>query len=106
MLPTPSAFYFLDPSALKHWTDIISGSFYPEKHWHMHSRTTKLLGSIQRRKKVLFLVKSLLAHFFYRIVSHFGQSLALFVEKLSIICLACIYILFTPCAMFESINYF
>ena len=39
MLPTPSAFYFLNPSALKHYRDMISGSFYPEKHWHRQKIT-------------------------------------------------------------------
>ena len=39
MLPTTSAFYFLNPSVLKHYRDIISGSFYPEKHWHKQKIT-------------------------------------------------------------------
>ena len=92
MLPTPSAFYFLNPSALKHYRDIISGSFYPEKHWH-RQKITKCYQDARLNPTLpesLFVVKSFVAHFFYRIVSHFRQSQLLFAERLAIICLACI----------------
>ena len=50
-LPTTSAICFLNLSALKHWRDIIIGSFYPEKHWHM---TTKYRKYRKYSKKYCF----------------------------------------------------